>query len=588
MTADVRFGAELHRDGVTFRLWAPAAQRVEVMLDGAYSMQRMAAGWYEATIPGLHAGALYKYRIDGEIEVPDPASHFQPQDVSGPSEVIDHARFSWRSREWRGRPWHEAVILELHVGTFTPEGTFRSAIERLDDLVEAGISAIELMPIADFAGTRNWGYDGVLLYAPDSSYGRPDDLRTLIDQAHARGLMVLLDVVYNHFGPEGNYLHRYAPAFFAPAHTPWGDAIDYRIPQVRAFAIGNALHWFTHYRFDGLRLDAVHAIVQPGQPSILHDLSLVVGHLTAASGRKIHLVLENDDNHASLLDPRTDPPLGKFRAQWNDDYHHAWHVLLTGETKGYYQDYAAMPGPHIARALGSGFAYQGETSRHRQGRHRGEPSGSLSPLAFVNFLQNHDQIGNRPLGDRLVTQADEPAFTAALIIMLLAPMPPLLFMGEEWGAMEPFPFFCDFPEPLATAVRKGRREEFKAAYAELGKSIPDPLGAETFRLAKLDWGRRATPDGRKRLALVRELLAIRRREIEPHLADVKFGSSHCDETMLTATWSLDDGRELLLLANLSNAAIDRPGHFESGRPIWGGNPTGKLSAWAVHWSIGGE
>jgi malto-oligosyltrehalose trehalohydrolase len=412
-------------------------------------------------------------------------------------------------------------------------------------------------------------------------------LRTLIDQAHARGLMVLLDVVYNHFGPEGNYLHRYAPEFFAPPHTPWGDAIDYRVPQVRAFAIGNALHWLTHYRFDGLRLDAVHAIVQPGQPSILHDLSLVVGHLAAASRREIHLVLENDDNRASVLDPRTDPPLGKFRAQWNDDYHHAWHVLLTGETKGYYQDYAA-PGRHLARALGSGFAYQGETSAHRQGQQRGEPSGALSPLAFVDFLQNHDQIGNRPLGDRLVAQADEAALVAALAITLLAPMPPLLFMGEEWGATEPFPFFCDFPEPLATAVRKGRREEFKAAYAELGESIPDPLAEKTFRLAKLDWGRRAAPAGRKRLALVRELLAIRRREIVPHLAGVKFASSHCDKSLQTASWSLDDRRELLLVANLSNAAIDRPGRFRLARSIWGGIPTDKLSAWAVHWGIGGE
>jgi maltooligosyltrehalose trehalohydrolase len=587
MIADVRFGAELHRAGVTFRLWAPAAKRVEVMLDGAYPMQRIAAGWYEVTIPGLGAGALYTYRIDGEIEVPDPASHFQPRDVSGASEVIDHARFQWRSRDWRGRPWHEAAILELHVGTFTPGGTFLSAVERLDDIVDAGISAIELMPVADFAGGRNWGYDGVLLYAPDSSYGRPDDLRRLIDEAHARGLMVLLDVVYNHFGPEGNYLHRYAPAFFAPAQTPWGDAIDYRVPQVRAFAIANALHWLTHYRFDGLRLDAVHAIAQPGQPSILHDLSLVVGHLAAASGRKIHLVLENDDNRASLLDPRTDPPLGKFRAQWNDDYHHAWHVLLTGETKGYYQDYAAAPGSHIARALGSGFAYQGETSVHRQGQRRGEPSGSLSPLAFVNFLQNHDQIGNRPLGDRLVKQADEAALTAALAVTLLAPMPPLLFMGEEWGATEPFPFFCDFPEPLAAAVRNGRREEFKAAYAAFGQSIPDPLAEETFRSAKLDWNVRATPAGRKRLALVRELLSIRRREIIPHLASVKFASSHCDETVLTASWSLDDGGEFLLLANLSDAEAARPARFRSARPIWGGDPVGKLTPWAVHWSIGG-
>ena len=406
------------------------------------------------------------------------------------------------------------------------------------------------------------------------------------DEAHARGLMVLLDVVYNHFGPEGNYLHRYAPAFFASAHTPWGHAIDYRVPQVRAFAIENALHWLQRYRFDGLRLDAVHAIVEPGQPPILQDISRVVGHLAGAGGRAIHLVLENDDNRTSLLDPRADPPQGKYRAQWNDDYHHAWHVLLTGERKGYYQDYAADPRRHIARALGSGFAYQGEVSPHRQGRGRGEPSGMLSPLAFVDFLQNHDQIGNRPLGDRLAAQADEAALAAALAVTLLAPMPPLLFMGEEWGAAQPFPFFCDFPEPLATAVRNGRREEFKAAYAELGGAIPDPLAEATFRSAVLDWEARSSPAGQRRLRLVRELLAIRRREIAPHLAGATFGTAQCDDKVLTANWSLGDNTALILLANLSDADADMPAGFQSGRPIWGGEPAGKLEPWAVFWSIG--
>jgi maltooligosyltrehalose trehalohydrolase len=586
MIADVRFGAELHRGGVTFRLWAPSAERVEVMLDHAHAMQPRAAGWYELAVEGLGAGALYKYRIDGELEVPDPASHFQPQDVGGPSEVVDHDAYSWQAREWRGRPWEDAAILELHVGTFTPAGTFAAAIERLDDIVDAGLTAIELMPLADFAGRRNWGYDGVLLYAPDSAYGRPDDLRALIDAAHARGLMVLLDVVYNHFGPEGNYLHRYAPAFFAQAHTPWGEAVDYRVPQVRAFAIGNVLHWLERYRFDGLRLDAVHAIVQPGQPSILHDLSWVIGNFAAASKRRIHLVLENDRNQASLLDPGTDPPQGRYRAQWNDDYHHAWHVLLTGEDKGYYRDYAVAPRRHIARALSSGFAYQGEVSLHRAGRRRGETSASLSPLAFLDFLQNHDQIGNRPFGDRLATQVNEASLEAALAVTLLAPMPPLLFMGDEWGSRQPFPFFCDFPEPLATAVRKGRRAEFKDGYAEMGESIPDPLAEATFRLAQLDWTARATPEGRRRLALVRELLSIRRREVVPHLPHIVFGSAQCDGTVLTARWHLGNGTALILLANLADAEADRPSHFRSTRSIWGGEPGSSLPPWSVFWSIG--
>jgi maltooligosyltrehalose trehalohydrolase len=588
MTPGACFGAELHRSGVTFRLWAPAAKRVDVLLDRAYPMQAGAQGWYELTISGARAGTLYKYRIDGEAEVPDPASHFQPQDVFGPSEVIDHAQFEWRARQWRGRPWQDAAILELHVGTFTPAGTFRAAIDKLDHVVDTGVTAIELMPIADFAGRRNWGYDGVLLYAPDSAYGRPDDLRMLIDEAHARGLMVFLDVVYNHFGPEGNYLHRYAPTFFACAHTPWGHAIDYRIPEVRAFAINNALHWLEHYRFDGLRLDAVHALLEAERLSLLHDLSRAVGHLAAASGRSIHLVLENDDNCASLLDPLTDPAQGKYRAQWNDDYHHAWHCLLTGEEDAYYRDYARDPRRHIARVLCSGFAYQGEASPHRQGRGRGEPSGTLSPLAFVNFLQNHDQIGNRALGDRLATRVGEAALTAALAVTLLAPMPPLLFMGEEWGSTQPFPFFCDFRGPLADAVRKGRREEFKAAYAELGDEIPDPLDERTFRTAVLDWDTRATPSGRKRFVLVRELLTVRRREIVPRLAGAKFATTRCDDDVLTADWSLADSQMLRLLANLSDRNAELPRDFRALRPIWGGAPPAMLPPWSVFWSTGAQ
>jgi maltooligosyltrehalose trehalohydrolase len=585
MTASLRFGPQLHPEATTFRLWAPAAERVELILDRSHPMQAQSEGWHEVTIPGTGAGALYKYRIDDDLAVPDPASHFQPHDVFGPSEIIDHDRYVWRAKEWRGRPWEEAIILEVHVGTFTSAGTFRSAIDKLDHVAETGFTAIELMPIADFAGLRNWGYDGVLLYAPDNTYGHPDDLRALVDEAHLRGLMVFLDVVYNHFGPEGNYLSRYAPAFFASTHTPWGDAIDYRVPQVRAFAIGNALHWLERYRFDGLRLDAVHAIVEAGEPSILHDLSGVVGHFSSATGRTIHLVIENDDNRASLLDPRTNPPQGKFRAQWNDDYHHAWHVLLTREHRGYYQDYAAAPADHLARVLSSGFAYQGETSAHRAGRHRGEVSGSLSPLAFVAFLQNHDQIGNRPLGDRLSSQVDEAPLVAALSVTLLSPMPPLLFMGEEWGSTQPFPFFCDFQGALADAVRNGRREEFKQAYNEPIENLPDPLSEETFRSAVLDWDALTTQQGGRRLALIRDLLMTRRR-IAPQLAAARFGSARLEQSVLAVTWSLPEGKALTLLANLSHERADRPSSFRGGCPLWGGNPTDHLFPWAVFWSTG--
>jgi malto-oligosyltrehalose trehalohydrolase len=300
----------------------------------------------------------------------------------------------------------------------------------------------------------------------------------------------------------------------------------------------------------------------------------------------IHLILENDDNRASLLDPLTDPPHGKYRAQWNDDYHHAWHRLLTGEASGYYEDYGPDPRRHLARVLGSGFAYQGELSAHRGDRARGEASGSLSPLAFVNFLQNHDQIGNRPLGDRLATHATEAGVTAALAVTLLAPMPPLLFMGEEWGSTQPFPFFCDFQGGLADSVRKGRREEFKAAYAEFGCAIPDPLEEATFRTAVLDWGARASPAGRKRLALVRELLAVRREQIVPRLAGASFAGARFNASVLIADWSLGNGDRLRLLANLSDAAAARPRNFQPLRPIWGGQPAELLPAWLVSWSMG--
>jgi maltooligosyltrehalose trehalohydrolase len=581
------FGARLTADGAFFRLWAPAAKRVDLKLEKTVSMRRGDDGWFCADIPDVKAGSPYKFRIDNEIDVPDPASAFQPDDVSGPSEVIDHSAYHWRASNWRGRPWQEVVLLEAHVGTFTREGTYRAMIDHLDDLVAAGITALELMPLADFAGRRNWGYDGVLWYAPDSAYGRPDDLKTLIDEAHLRGLMVFLDVVYNHFGPEGNYLGRYAPGFFTEAQTPWGSAIDYRVKEVRAFAIENALYWLGEYRFDGLRLDAVHTIAETGKVSILHDLSIAAGRLAAETSRHIHLVLENDDNRASLLDAEKDPPDGKYRAQWNDDYHHAWHVLLTGETQGYYRDYVRSPLRDIARALACGLVYQGEASVHRDGRSRGEPSSKLSPTSFVNFLQNHDQIGNRPLGDRLESNVGSEAIEAALAITLLAPAIPMLFMGEEWGARTPFPFFCDFRGDLAEAVRKGRASEYAWAYAKYGNEVPDPLAASTFQSAVLDWDARSQPAGEKRLALVRQLLATRRQQIVPRLAGSAFGEAHAtDNGLLTASWRMADGATLRLLANLSNGEITHSPSEITGTPIWGSALSGSLSPWSVFWRIG--
>jgi len=583
MTAPALFGPLRTSEGVTFRLWAPAARSVDVLLDKPVPMTRR-GDWFFATVPRAEAGTRYSFRIDGELDIPDPGSHFQPDDVAGPSEVIDHD-FAWQT-EWRGRPWEDCVFLEAHVGTFTPQGTYRAIIDKLDHLVATGITALELMPLSDFPGRWNWGYDGVLPYAPDSSYGRPEDLKALIDAAHARGLMVFLDVVYNHFGPEGNYLGRIAPATFSDAHTPWGGAIDYRVPEVRAFAVENAVHWLSHYRFDGLRLDAVHAIVTPGEPELLTELSRTVGELARETDRHIHLVLENDDNRAALLAPDEDPPAGRYRAQWNDDYHHAWHVLLTGEAQGYYSDYGDVV-VHIERVLAEGFSYQGTPSPHRGGSQRGEPSTALPRSAFVNFLQNHDQIGNRPLGERLATLALPEAVEAALAVLLLQPSPPLLFMGEEWGATEPFPFFCDFKGELAEAVRQGRKREFAEAYARHGEEIPDPLARETRDLAVLDWGAAAEPAHAQRLALTRDLLRVRRERIVPLLrAMTGKGRATLETGRLYAEWPAGSAT-LMLLANLSDAPKPAPVPLQWGEPIWNDAPPATLPPWTVYAAVAG-
>ena len=587
MTDTSTFGPVLSDDGVTFRLWAPAARKVELLLDESHAKKHSMTKdgeWFVLDVAGAKAGTRYRFRIDDEIDIPDPASHFQPEDVAGASEVIDHA-YPWQT-EWKGLPWEQAVFLEAHVGTFTSAGTFRAMIEKLDHLSTTGITALELMPLADFPGRWNWGYDGVLPYAPDSNYGRPEDLKALIDAAHARGLMVFIDVVYNHFGPEGNYLGRIAPTFFSDAHTPWGGAIDYRVPEVSSFAIENAVHWLRDYRFDGLRLDAVHAIVTPGEPALLSSLSKAVGALAAETGRSLHLVLENDENSARWLAPGEDPPAGRYRAQWNDDYHHAWHVLLTGETQGYYSDYRDRERP-IERTHAEGFVYQGEPSPHRDNQLRGEPSGDLPRSAFVNFLQNHDQIGNRPLGERLTTLAEPAAVEAALSVLLLQPSPPLLFMGEEWGATEPFPFFCDFKGELADAIRQGRRREFAEAYAKYGDEIPDPLAKTTRDAAVLDWRAIDQRSHAHKLALTRDLLAVRKKSIIPLLpAMTGKGDATFNDEILYARWPAAD-KALTLMANLSDAPKVRPDGLKWVDPVWGGAPPRQLPAWSVYAAIGG-
>ncbi len=408
------FGAEVRADGrVRFRLWAPSASRVDLVLERAergtserLPMTWTEGGFFELVTPTARAGSRYRYRIDERLEVPDPASRSNPDDPNGASEVVDPAVFEWNEGDWCGRPWDEAVVYELHVGTFTSGGMFRSAIERLPYLAALGVTAIELMPIADFPGRRNWGYDGVLAFAPDASYGTPDDLKRLVEAAHRHGLMIFLDVVYNHFGPEGNYLYAYAPAFFTDRHhTLWGQAINFDGEDsrpVRDFFVHNTLYWLEEYRFDGLRYDAVNAIRDNSPVHILDEIA-AAAHAGPGRERRIHVVLENDDNAAHYLHPRE---AAGYRAQWNDDAHHALHAAATGEHDGYYVDYLPQPAAYLARCLAEGFAYQGEESTYRH-RKRGEPSAAVPPTAFVNFLQNHDQVGNRAFGERITGLASE-------------------------------------------------------------------------------------------------------------------------------------------------------------------------------------
>jgi|SRR5271166_1217532 len=434
---ELPFGAEPTADGVRFRLWAPSASAASLWIEGETAppmpMSREEDGWFSLTTPAARAGTRYRYVV-GEKAVPDPASRRQPAGVHGPSEVVDPAGYVWNDPGWRGRRWEEIVFYELHIGSFSETGDFAGTIRHLDHIRELGATAVELMPIAEFPGERNWGYDGVFLYAPASRYGSPEELKRLVEACHARGLAIVLDVVYNHFGPEGNYLASIAPEFFTGRyHTPWGAALDFASSYsrpVRDFFIHNALYWLEEFHFDGLRLDAVHAITDESVPDIIDEIAEWVRH--SITGREIHLTLENDRNEARRL-ARTRGRSERYNAQWNDDVHHILHHLLTGEDHGYYGDYVTQPAEHLGRALAEGFAFQGAPSRFRGGKPRGEPSAALPATAFVAFLQNHDQVGNRPFGTRLSADATERALHAAVAIVLLSPQIPLLFMGEECG-----------------------------------------------------------------------------------------------------------------------------------------------------------
>ncbi len=536
---EMPFGSRVEPDGTaTFRLWAPGADRVDLMLrhagaDREVPMQALPDGWHETVVDAAE-GSRYSYRINGDLLVPDPASRSNPDDVTGASCLTDPLAFAWPRQAWTGRPWHEAVIYELHVGCFTTEGTFAAAIDRLDDLQALGVTAIELMPVADFPGSRGWGYDGVLPFAPDASYGTPDDLKRLVVAAHQRGLMILLDVVYNHFGPDGNFLHAYAPTFFnADVQTPWGAAINFDAAHnatVRSFFIHNALYWLEEFQFDGLRLDAVHAMHDRSPTHFIDELAQAV-RAGPGSQRHVHLILENDLNDASRLLRSGDGSPQLSDAQWNDDVHHTVHVLATGESDGYYIDYASEPVRLFGRALAEGFAYQGDPSVFRDGELRGSGSAHLPPLAFVNSMQTHDQVGNRAFGERIAMLAkaagNDDALRALLACVLLAPSPPMLFMGEEYAAATPFQYFCNFEGDLAKAVTEGRRAEFGkfARFADpaVRDQIPDPNAESTFVASKLDWSERKRQPHAGWLALYTTLLQLRAAHLVPWLAGARSG-----------------------------------------------------------------
>ena len=548
-----RHGASGHRHGATvlpggrvaFALWAPAQESVSVAIEGGplVPMDRSPDGWFTAETD-CSAGTAYRFRLSDGMEVPDPASRAQQDDVHGPSMVVDPARHAWADAGWTGKPWRDAVIYELHAGTM---GGFKGVQDRLADLRALGITAIEIMPVNDFPGRHNWGYDGVLPYAPDRAYGSPDDLRALVDAAHAQDMMVFLDVVYNHFGPDGNYISLYAPQFFrSDVKTPWGSAIDFRRPEVRSYFTDNVLMWLSEYHFDGLRFDAVHAITEQDW---VDEMAARVR--AAFPDRQIHLVLEHH-NEASHLERQVD-------AQWNDDAHNVLHVLLTDETGGYYADYAEDTAAKLLRCLSEGWVYQGQHSDYLKGD-RGTPSAHLPPTAHVLFVQNHDQTGNRAFGERLTVLCEPAALEAAIALQLLCPQIPLIFMGEEDASRTPFLFFTDHGPELAEAVRKGRREEFAsfAAFADPEKreTFPDPNAPETFSASV------PQPDpeqGPARRGLYQRLLALRAEELAPFLDGARSeGGDVIGPKAVVARWRLRDGSLWSIACNLDAAAVPLP------------------------------
>ncbi len=551
-------GASVLDDAATFRVWAPRCRSVDVVVEGRRPepMTRDAGGLFEATLGRVPAGAHYHYRLDGARHRPDPASRWQPEGVHGASVVVDPRRFMWTDQDFRGVAPRNLVVYELHVGAFTPTGTFEAVIPHLPALADLGVTAFQLMPVAEFPGSRDWGYDGVHLWAPQSTYGGPRGLRRLVDACHARGLAVFLDVVYNHLGPEGNYLAEYGPYFTDRVKTPWGPAVNFDgegSDGVRRHVVENGRAWVRDFHVDGFRLDAVHAIHDASPVHILTEFAGAVRDEAARAGRRVHVVAESHDNDRRLVLPTTEGGLG-LDAIWSDDFHHAIHQRLTGETTGYYGDFAGRP--HLPRALAQGFAFQGEASTY-WGRPRGTPSADLPAERFVIFIQNHDQVGNRPQGERLGSLVPFEAVKLAAGLMFAAPAVPLLFMGEEYGETAPLHFFTSFLDGgLAEAVRQGRAADVK----RFGwtSAIPDPNAPNTFVSSRLNHPLALATRHRALYQYYARWLALRRTHPALGARDKELARAELDASgaILTLTRATPAGEEARVVANLGASPRD--------------------------------
>ena len=543
-------------DSCRFCVWAPKVRSVEVRLLGSperrVPLQPQPGGYHEAVIESVHAGALYFYRLDGQRERPDPASRAQPQGVHGPSHVVDLA-YDWHDANWHGLPLAEHVFYELHVGTFTPQGTFDAVIPHLDSLKDLGITALEIMPVAQFPGGRNWGYDGVDLFAVQDSYGGPRGLQRLVEACHVRGLAAVLDVVYNHLGPEGNYLGEYGPYFTDRYRTPWGAALNFdghHSDEVRRFFLENALQWQRDFHFDGLRLDAVDAIQDFSARPVLAELSETTHSEAQRLGRPFYLIAESDRNDVRYLRPRTAGGIG-MDAQWSDDFHRALHALLTGETHGYYQDFGRVE--QLARAIREGYVFTGQEHNRYRGRRHGSSAADRPAEQFVVYAQNHDQVGNRPPGERLSHLIGLPGLKLAAAAVVLSPNLPLLFMGEEYGETAAFPFFISHGDRrLAEAVRKGRQQGF--AYHGNRGEAPDPHAEATFHGARLGHGLRERDPHRTLHDFYRELLRLRK--MIPALAllskeHLEAVALEKEKVLLVRRWA--EGSEVLLVLHFGGA-----------------------------------